>query len=147
MGVFEQLLEINQQLSKQMLDMQREVADLKSKIITSIEQKGNADDEIVLRFRGNDKLNASMTAKVLGIKQVELYEEIEKGLIVSIGETKRIFLAEEVLRYMQAKNNTNGKMSLHIPKVSKKLARNKTINDAIEPDALQRLLAKQQVAI
>ena len=147
MGIFEQLLEVNNQLSIQMSNLFREIAELKSTMTKSIEHIGNAEDEIVIRFKGNDKMNASMTAKALGIKQVELYEDIEKGLIISIGETKRIFIAEEVLRYKQAKNTTNKKLNPFIPQMKKKLTKNKTISDTIEPDVLQRLIAKQQVAV
>ena len=147
MGIFEELLEVNNQLSVQMTNLYKEIAELKSTMSKSIERIANAEDEVVLRFKGNDKMNASMTAKALGIKQVELYKDIEKGLITSIGEAKRIFIAKEVLRYKHAKSNTKDTLNSFIPQKIKKITKNKTISDAIEPDVLQRLIAKQQVAV
>jgi len=142
MGILEQILETNKLLSEQIIDLQREIVSLKSAMNSSAKSK--SDDEIVLKFKGNDKMNVSMTAKALGIKQTELFEAMEKGKIHSIADTKRIFLAHEVIQF---KNNghTMPRAKKTRPRKKPKLKSTTNINTEISFDNLQKLIAKQKI--
>lgn len=103
MGIFEQLLETNKTLSEQVASL--------SSVVSSMEEKINEiqSDRLVLKFSDDETLNTSMTARVLGLKQHELDDIIEEGLLQSRGERKRIFLAKDILNYI----NSNDKASTH----------------------------------
>jgi len=61
------------------------------------------DKTIILEFTGEDRLNASMTAKALGIKQTELDKIVEDGALMPYSSGKMIFRASEVLKYINKK--------------------------------------------
>ncbi len=96
MGILEQILEANKALSKQLTSLSSEVTLVKETI-----NKYKSSDKLKLEFSDEDILNASITARVLGIKQTELDEIIQKGLLHSVGERKRIFLAKDIAEYLK----------------------------------------------
>jgi hypothetical protein len=96
MGILEELLETNKALSEKISELSSEMTEIKTKI--EIDQK---DERLSLHFNDDDTLNATVTAKLLGITQKELSELIEKGLLQSIGERKRIFRAKDVMEFLK----------------------------------------------
>jgi len=142
MGILEQILETNQLLMEQIKNIQTELNVLKD--MQKATRKNNDANEIVLKFKGNQRLSLSMSAVALGIKQTELVSEIEKGLIMPISETKRIFSASEIIRYKQARNKQN-KYSITTTTKAKKRTSN-IIKDDISEDAINRLIAEQEAS-
>ena len=116
------------------------------KDITEIKKSGikgeysNIDDkeELVLRFKGKDKLNSSMAARIIGITQTELFKVVKKGRLRSVGETKRIFLTEEVIRYLKKDNVLPHKMSVRKNRDSNKF------HEVISDKEMKELYAEQQ---
>lgn len=98
MGILEEILEANKVLSEQLTSLSSEVSLVKETI-----NNYQTDDKLKLEFSDNEILNVSMTAKVLGIKQTELDDIIRKGMLHSVGERKRIFLAKDVSEYLRVK--------------------------------------------
>ena len=115
MGVLEQILETNKILSEQVASLSGVVSSMEMKI-DDIQHK----DRLVLKFSDDETLNTSMTARVLGLKQYELDEIIEEGLLQSRGERKRIFLAKDILNYLNSKDKQNTQKKLELPKKKKK---------------------------
>lgn len=113
MGIFEQLLETNKTLSEQVASL--------SSVVSSMEEKINEiqSDRLVLKFSDDETLNTSMTARVLGLKQHELDDIIEEGLLQSRGERKRIFLAKDILNYINSKDKVSTHKKLEPPKKKK----------------------------
>lgn len=101
MGILEQILEANKSLSEQLNSLSSEVLHVKQEI----ETYKCESDKLKLEFSDDDILNASMTAKILGIKQTELDGIISKGLLHSVGERKRIFLAKDVADFLKYRDN------------------------------------------
>jgi len=100
MGILEEILDANKVLSEQLTALSGEVSIVKETI-----NNYQTDDKLKLEFSDNETLNASITAKVLGIKQTELNDIIQKGMLHSVGERKRIFLAKDVSEYLRAKES------------------------------------------
>ncbi len=98
MGILEEILEANKVLSEQLTSLSSEVSLVKETI-----NNYQTDDKLKMEFSDNEILNVSMTAKVLGIKQTELNDIIQKGMLHSVGERKRIFLAKDVSEYLRVK--------------------------------------------
>ena len=98
MGILEEILEANKLLSEQLTSLSSEVSLVKETI-----NNYQTDDKLKMEFSDNEILNVSMTAKVLGIKQTELDDIIRKGMLHSVGERKRIFLAKDVSEYLRIK--------------------------------------------
>jgi hypothetical protein len=68
--------------------------------LRELKEKLNTDDKIILSFSGNDKLNASMAAKALGIKQTQIEELVNAGRLQPYSLTKMIFKASDILKYI-----------------------------------------------
>jgi len=115
MGILEQILETNKILSEQVTSLSSIVSSMEMKI-DEIQHK----DRLVLKFSDDETLNTSMTARVLGLKQYELDELIEEGLLQSRGERKRIFLAKDILNYLNNRDKANTHKKLEPPKKKKK---------------------------
>ena len=115
MGILEQILETNKSLSKQVASLSDIVSSMKKKI-DEIQHK----DRLVLKFSDDETLNTSMTARVLGLKQHELDDLIEEGLLQSRGERKRIFLAKDILNYLNQKDIMPDKEKILEPPKAKK---------------------------
>lgn len=113
MGILEEILDANKVLSEQLTALSGEVSQVKETI-----NNYQNDDKLKLEFSDNEILNASITAKVLGIKQTELNDIIQKGLLHSVGERKRIFLAKDVAEYLRVKESQS--IYKASPKVKKK---------------------------
>ena len=137
MGIFEQLLETNKLLLKEIGDIKREV-----EVLKEINKPVKNINEIILKFKDDDRLSLSMTAKALGVKQTEVINYINIGILKPISETKRIFTAKEVLRYKKASEET---YNYGIIVTKRDLTKNKQ-SKHIKEDVLVRLIEKQKIA-
>ena len=136
MGIIEQILEENLNLNKRIDTLYTEFKMLNQEKESTQETKG-----IVVEFKENEKLNMSMTARVLGIKQTELDVLISKGLLQSCEKKKRLFLVKDIMAFLsfeksdpkKEKTEKNKKQTRNInPKNKKDLFRKKEYKELLE---------------
>ena len=123
MGILEEILESNKFLSEQINLLSTEVKQLKEQINSSKKNK-----KLILEFSENETLNISMTAKALAIKQNKIEDIIQKGFLQSTGKKKQIFLAKDILNYLNQEEESKKHDKLCFPERIKKTKRIKKNN-------------------
>jgi len=145
--IAEQLKETNNNLLKQIETLNDKIGSLEYEIKTSNSFKNKHPKGLSLNFSEDDTLNITFASKILGITQTELILLVKKDKINSIGRKKYIFLASELIRYKNGKEQTEkvivSQRNVHKGTNNKNGTNKKLINSVISKKELQKLYAKQ----
>ena len=134
MGAIEEILKLSKETAKEIAFLREKVISLESDL-----QKVKPADKkniLIAEFSGKDRLNVSMAAKVIGIKQNAFLELVNKDKIQPTG-SKMYFLAEEIIRYINATPDYVQKTSI------KRNSKKKLTQNVIDDKEFEKLAAMQ----
>ncbi len=147
--IAEQLKETNNNLLRQIETLNDKVSLLEYEIKSGNFSNHKGTKGLSLNFSDDDTLNITFASKILGITQTELILLVKKDKINSIGRKKYIFLASELIRYKNGKEQTEkvilSQRNVHKGTNNINGTNKKLINNVISKKELQKLYAKQAV--